>query len=165
MQLFQSIPTEVAQNYLEWPISPDSQLFQCFPTEVAQNDPEWPISPNSQLFQSFPTEVAQNDSEWPISPDLQLFRSFPTEVAQNDSEWPILHGQNKIHSDTRDLYERLLFYMNSCALSPMASLFSLMLVLLTFQYKSKTPKCNDCQCPCYAPAEYDYCENQLPNNE
>ena len=38
-----------------------SQLFQSFPTEVAQNDSEQPISPNSQLFQSFPTEVAQND--------------------------------------------------------------------------------------------------------
>ena len=30
------------------------------------------------------------------------FPIFPTEVAQNDSEWPILHGQNKIHSDTRE---------------------------------------------------------------
>ena len=52
----------------KWPISPDSQLFQSFPTEVAQNDSEWPISPDLQLFQSFPTKVAQNDSEWPISP-------------------------------------------------------------------------------------------------
>ena len=45
------------------------QLFQSFPTEVAQNDSEWPISPNLQLFQSFPTKLAQNDLEWPISPD------------------------------------------------------------------------------------------------
>ena len=60
------------------------QLFQI--TEVAQNDLEWQISPHSQLFESFPTKVAQNDSEWPILPDLQLFQSFPTEVAQNDSE-------------------------------------------------------------------------------
>ena len=69
---------------------------------MAQNDSEWPISPNLQLFQSFFTEVAQNDSEWPISLNSQLFKSFPTEVAQNDLEWPILHGQNKIHSDTRE---------------------------------------------------------------
>ena len=45
------------------------QLFQSFPTEVAQNDSEWPISPNLQLFQSFPTKLAQNDLEWPISLD------------------------------------------------------------------------------------------------
>ena len=57
---------------LEWPISPDLQLFQSFPTEVAQNDSKWQISPDLQLPQSFPTEVAQNDSEWPILPDLQL---------------------------------------------------------------------------------------------
>ena len=34
--------------------------------------------------------------------DSQLFQFFPTEVAQNDLEWPILHGQNKIHSYTRE---------------------------------------------------------------
>ena len=49
----------------------------------------------------FPPKVAQNDSEQPILSDLQLFQFPPTEVARNDSEWPILHGQNKIHSDTR----------------------------------------------------------------
>ena len=37
-------------------------FFQSFPTEVAQNDLEWPILPDLQLFQSFPTKVAQNDS-------------------------------------------------------------------------------------------------------
>ena len=79
----------MAQNDLEWLISPDSQLFQSFPTEVAQNDSEQPILPDSQLFQSFPTEVAQNDSEWPILPDSQLFQSFPTEVAQNGQFHPI----------------------------------------------------------------------------
>ena len=84
-----------------WVLS-ELQLFQSFPSEVAQNDSEWPILPDSQLFQSFPTEVAQNDLEWPILPNSQLFQSFPTEVAQNDLEWPILHGQNKIHSDTRE---------------------------------------------------------------
>ena len=62
----------------------NSELFQSFPTEVAQNDSQWPISPDSQLFQ-----VAQNDSEQPILSDLQLFQSFPTKVAQNDSEWLI----------------------------------------------------------------------------
>ena len=34
-------------SHLEWPISADSQLFQSFPTEAAQNHSEWPISPNS----------------------------------------------------------------------------------------------------------------------
>ena len=32
LQLFQSVPIEVAQNDLEQSISPDSQLFQSFPT-------------------------------------------------------------------------------------------------------------------------------------
>ena len=40
--------------------SPNLQLFQSFPTEVAQNDLEWAILPDSQLFQSFPTKVALN---------------------------------------------------------------------------------------------------------
>ena len=69
---------------------------------MAQNDSERPILSDLQLFQSFPTKVAQNDSERPIMSNSQLFQFFPTEVAQNDSEWPILHGQNKIHSDTRE---------------------------------------------------------------
>ena len=77
-------------------------LPQSFPTEVAQNDLEWPISPDSQLLQCFPTEVVHNDLEWPISLDSQLFQSFPTKAAQNDSEWPVLRGQNKMHSDTRE---------------------------------------------------------------
>ena len=99
--LIRNFSHQKAQN-LEWPISPDLELFQSLPTKVAQNDLEWPISPDSQLFQSFPTEVAQNDSEWPISPDSQLFQSFPTKAAQNDLEWPVLYGQNKMHSDTRE---------------------------------------------------------------
>ena len=75
-----------------WILS-ELQLFQSFPTEVAQNDWEWPILPDSHFFLSFPTKVAQNDSEQPILPDSQLFQSFLTEVAQNDSEmansaWP-----------------------------------------------------------------------------
>ena len=69
---------------------------------MAQNDLELPIFPHSQLFQSFTTEMAQNDLEWPISPDSQLFQSFPTKAAQNDLDWPVLHGQNKMHSDTRE---------------------------------------------------------------
>ena len=72
-------------RWKSWILS-ELQLFQSFPTKVAQNDLEWPILPDLQLFQSFPTKGAHNDSEWPISPDLQLFQSFPTEVAQNGSE-------------------------------------------------------------------------------
>ena len=45
------------------PSIPKLQLFQSFPTEVAQNGS---ILPDSQLFWSFPTKVAQNDWEWPI---------------------------------------------------------------------------------------------------
>ena len=46
-------------------ISPNLQLFQSFPTEAAQNVSEQPILPDSQLFQSFPIKPAQNDLEWP----------------------------------------------------------------------------------------------------
>ena len=141
---FATFPTKVSQNDSEWPILPDLQLFQSFPTGVAQNDSERPILPDLQLFQSFPTRVAQNDLEWPISPDLQLFQSFLTEVAQNNSEWPILpnsqifppkwlrmtwNGQFcmakiKYTLIQGNFYERLPFYMDSCALSPMASLLN-----------------------------------------
>ena len=69
--------------------------------------------------------MAQNDSEWAIMSDSQLFQFFPTKVAQNDLEWPILPDQNKITLIQGNFYERLLFYMDSCALSPMASLFQL----------------------------------------
>ena len=69
---------------------------------MAQNDSEQPITPDLQLFQSFPTEVVHNDLEWPISCDSQLFQSLSTKAAQNDLEWPVLHGQNKMHSDTRE---------------------------------------------------------------
>ena len=55
-------------------------IFQSFPTRVAKNDLEWPILPDLQLFQSFPIGVAQNDSEWPILPHSKLFQSFLREV-------------------------------------------------------------------------------------
>ena len=108
----------MAQNDSEWPISPDLQLFQSFPTEVAQNDSERPISPDSQLFQSFPTEVVHNDLARPISPDSQLFQSFPPKLLRKT--W---NGQFCMAKIQGNFYERLPFYMDSCALSPMASLF------------------------------------------
>ena len=112
------------QNDFEWPILPDSQFFQSFPNKVAQDNSNWPILPDLQFFQFFPTEVAQNDSKWSIFPDLQLFQSFPTKVVQNDSEQPILHGKKKINTMTQEnFYEKLHFYMDSCAISPTASLF------------------------------------------
>ena len=43
MQIVTKLPNgtiKVAQNDLEQPILPNSQLFQSFPTEVAQNDSE-----------------------------------------------------------------------------------------------------------------------------
>ena len=92
---------------------------------MPQNDLEQPILPNSQLFQSFSTEVAHNDSKWTILPNSQLIQSFPTEVAQNDSEQPILHGKKKIKNTMiqGNFYERLHFYMDSCAIGLTASLF------------------------------------------
>ena len=120
------------------------QLFQSFPTEVAHNDSKWPISPNSQLFQSFPTKVAQNNSERPISPDSQLLQSFSTEVAQNGQfclihnfsnlflpKWLRMTGNGQFSMAKikytliqGNFYERSPFYMDSCALSPMASLLT-----------------------------------------
>ena len=105
----------------------NNKSWQQCTTKVPQNDLEWPISPNSQLFQSFPNKVAQDNSEWLILPDAQLFQSFPTKVAQNDSEWPILHGKKKKKNTMiqGNFYERLHFYMDSCAISPTASLLTL----------------------------------------
>ena len=78
--------------------------------------------------------MAQNDSEWPISPDSQLFQSFPTNVAENDSEQPILGGQKKKNTMIQgNFYERLHFYMDSCAISPMASLLDYIQLLMIGQ--------------------------------
>ena len=99
---------------------PSNKSVQKCTTKVPQNDLEWPILPNSQRFQSFPSKVAQDNSEQPILPDSQLFQSFPTEVDQNDSKWPILHGKKK--NKTKNImiqgnfFERLHFYMDSCAI-------------------------------------------------
>ena len=78
-----------------------------------------------------------------LKPDLQLFQSFPIEVAQNDSERPILQKKKKKNIMIQPIqqkkkkknekmtmiqgnfYERLHFSLNSCAISPMASLFSI----------------------------------------
>ena len=46
-------------QYKESWILSELQLFQSFPTEEAQNDSEQPILPDLQLFQSFATKVAQ----------------------------------------------------------------------------------------------------------
>ena len=43
--------------------------------------------------------------------------------------------------------------------------FIYFIYLWLFQDESGTPQCSpedDCECPCHAPAQYDYCENQLP---
>ena len=54
-------PLQYKESWIlsELPISSDLQLFQSFPTEEAQNDSERPILPDLQLFQSFSTKVAQ----------------------------------------------------------------------------------------------------------
>ena len=83
-QLFQSFPTKVAQNDLEWQILPNLQLFQSFPTEVAHNDSEQPILPNLQLFQSFPT---RSGSEWLWIANFAWFATFPIFSHQSGSEW------------------------------------------------------------------------------
>ena len=114
----------MAQNDSEWPILPNSQLFQSFPTEVAQNDLEWPILPNLQLFQSFPTKVAQNDLEWSISPDSQLSNLFPPKWLRMTRNGQFCMAKIKYTLIQGNFYERLPFYMDSCALGPMASLLT-----------------------------------------
>ena len=114
---------QVTQNDSEWPISPNLQLFQSFPTKVAQNNSELPILPDSQLFQSFPTEVAHNDLEWPISPDSQLSNLYPPKLLRMTWNGQFCIAKVKYTLIQGNFYERLPFYMDSCALSPMASLF------------------------------------------
>ena len=64
---------------------------------LAQNDLEWPISPYSQLFQSFPTKVAQNDSEWPFHPICNFSNLFPLKwlrMTRNGKFHPICNFSN-----------------------------------------------------------------------
>ena len=151
LQLFQLFPTEVAQNDSEWSILPSLQLFQSFPTEVAENDSELSILPNLQLFQSFPTEVAQNGQFHPICNFSNLFPLEWLRMTRNGQFHPIHNFSNlfppKLLRMTRNgqfcmakikytliqgnFYERLPFYMDSCALSPTASLL--------FYVYSRTP--------------------------
>ena len=121
--------TEVPQNDLECPIFPNLQLFQSFSTNVAQDNLERPILPDLQLFQSFPTGVAQNGQFCPIYNFSNLFPLKWLRMTQNDSEWPILHGKTKKNTMIQgNFYERLHFYMNSCAISPTASLLKVVSV-------------------------------------
>ena len=116
---------------------------QSIHTKVAQNDLEWPILPDSQLCQSIPTEVAQNDSEQPILSDLHLFPPKWLRMTENGQLCLIHNFSNffppkglrmtwngqfymakiKYTLIQGNFYERLLFYMDSCALNPVASLF------------------------------------------
>ena len=89
---------------------------------MAQNDSEWPILPDSQLFQSFLTKVTQNDSEWPILSDLQLFNFFPPKWLRMTRNGQFCMAKIKYTLIQGNFYERLLFYMDSYALSPMAFL-------------------------------------------
>ena len=55
------------------------------------------------------------------------------------------------------------FFCNFCPFSLQIDMKSEKL----FQDESGTPQCSpedDCECPCHAPAQYDFCENQLPPN-
>ena len=98
------------------PSDPSNESWQKYTTEVPQNDLEWPISPDLQLFQSFPTKVAQDNSEWPILPDSLLFQSFPLKwlrMTWNDQFCLTKKKKKKNYYDTREH-----FYMDSCAISP-----------------------------------------------
>ena len=112
----------MAQNNSEWPIFSNSQLFQSFPAEVGQNGQfhmirnfpnvfplKWLRMTWNGQFRSIFNFSNLYPSKWlrmTWNSQFRLIRNFSnlfsTEVAQNDLEWPILHGQNKIHSDTRE---------------------------------------------------------------
>ena len=178
----------MAQNDSEWPISPDLQLFQSFPTEVAQNGQFRLIHNFSNLFPLKWLRMTQNDQFRPICNFSNLFPPKWLRMTQNsqfhlirkfsnlfppkwlrmtrNGQFCLIHNfsnlfppkwlrmtQNgqfcPIHNFSNfsppkwlrmtqngqfcmakikytliqgNFYERLLFYMDSCALSPMASL-------------------------------------------
>ena len=124
---FATFPIFSHQNGSEWPILPDSQLFQSFPTKVAQNDLEKPIFPNSQLFQSFPTEVAWNGQFCLIHSFSNLFPPKWLRMTQN-GQFCMAKIKNTLIQG--NFYERLPFYMDSCALSPIASLLDYIQLLM-----------------------------------
>ena len=133
----------MAQNDSEWPISPDSQLFQSFPIEVAWNGQFCPICNFSNLFPPKWLRMTWNGQFRPIHNFSNLFPLKWLRMTPNGQFHPIRNFSNlfplKWLRMTRNgqfciakikytliqgnFYERLLFYMDSCALSPMASLF------------------------------------------
>ena len=107
----------------DWPSNPSNESWQKCATEVPQNDLEWPISPDSQLFQSFPTKVAQDKWEQPISSNSQLFQSFPPKWLRMTQNGQFCMAKKKKNTMIQgNFYERLHFYTDNCAISPMASL-------------------------------------------
>ena len=70
----------------------------------------------------FPNEVAHNDLEWPISPSSQLFQSFPPKLLRMTRNGQFCMAKIKYTLIQGNFYERLPFYMVSCALRPTASL-------------------------------------------
>ena len=144
---FSNLPTKMAQNDSEWPILSDSQLFQFFPPKwlrmtwngqfclIHNFSNLFPLkwlrmTQNSQFhlihkFSNLPTKMAQNDSEWPILSDSQLFQLFPSKWLRMTQNGQFCMARIKYTLIQGNFYEGLLFYMDSCALSPMASLLSL----------------------------------------
>ena len=114
----------VAQNDSEWPISPDFQLTQSFPAEVwlrmTRNGQFCPICNFSNLFLLKQLRMTQNGQFHPICNISHLSSPKWLRMTQNGQfcmakiKYTLIQG---------NFYERLLFYMDSCALSPMASLF------------------------------------------
>ena len=134
----------MAQNDLEWPILPYSQLFQYFLTEVAQNGQfslihnfsnlsplkwlrmTWTgqfclIRNLSNLFPPKWLRMTQNGQFHLIH---NFFNLFPLKWLRMTQKGQFCMAKIKYTLIQWNFYERLPFYMDSCALSPMASLLT-----------------------------------------
>ena len=111
------------------PSNLSNKSWQKCTTEVPQNDLEWPISPNS-LFQSFPPEWLRISHNSQFCPICNFSNLFPPKWLRMTWNGQFCMAKKKKNTMIQgNFYGKLHFYMDSCAISPMASLFMFLLAI------------------------------------
>ena len=108
----------------QWPISPNCNFSNLFPLKwfrITQNGQFCPIHNFSNLFPPKWLRMTWNSQFHPICNFSNLFPPKWLRMTQNGQ---FCMAKIKFSLIQGNFYERLPFYMDSCALSPMASLFS-----------------------------------------
>ena len=121
LQLFQSFPTKVAQNGQFCPICNFSNLFPLKWLRMTRNGQFCPICNFSNLSPLKWLRMTRNGKFHLIHNFSNL---FPPKWLRMTRNGQFCMAKIKYTLIQGNFYERLPFYMDSCALSPMASLLT-----------------------------------------